>query len=86
MLIMSGRSDSGGRLISNALFGACVELLCSECWAHYVAERWILGTGRRLCAVRVALHRPSVVVVAAGFWPAVQRRVLDGEVALRCQP
>jgi succinate dehydrogenase/fumarate reductase cytochrome b subunit len=27
---------------------------------HHVAERWILGTGRRLFAVRLAHHRPRV--------------------------
>src|SRR5260221_12965493 len=27
---------------------------------YHVAERWVLGTGRRLLAVRLAHHRPRV--------------------------
>jgi len=48
-------------LISNALFAAGVgAVVAGLAWRYHVAERWILGAGRCLFAVRLADHRPRV--------------------------
>jgi len=49
------------RLISNALFAAGVAaVVLALLGRHHVAERWILGTRRRLFEVRLAHHRHRV--------------------------
>jgi hypothetical protein len=62
MLIMSAAFGLWrARLISNALFAARGRRRRGRLvGGHHVAERRILGTGRRLFTLRLARHRPGV--------------------------
>ena len=52
---LAGRAD-----LERALRGGGRSRRARLAGRHHVAERWILGTGRRLFAVRLARHRPRV--------------------------
>src|SRR6202171_171149 len=52
---LAGRAD-----LERALRGGGRSRRARRAGRHHVAERWILGTGRRLFAVRLAPHWPRV--------------------------
>ena len=62
MLIMAGTFGfwRAGLISKQALRGGGCSRRARLAGRHHVAERWILGSGRRLFAVRLARHRPRV--------------------------